>query len=172
MNKSIIACALWLLGALALTSCKPDQKNEWGKFYGYTIGDIVGAYTFSNAPDAFDQLIESDEGHLCRDAEVNVSANGPETVLFRVSCPDHNFQRSFSGRPAMGSNAFLVSMSSGWVNLKQYTLMSEVLKNGQNNIRLSGFVSEDHYERVYNPLESKYDTVYDHSVKYYFDVMK
>ena len=172
MKKTIFLFITCVLVAMAFVSCQKEQKKEWSKLYGYTNEDIIGTYAYSNASDAFDGLMESDEGHLCPDAEVSVSANGAQTVLFRVSCPDHNFVRNFSGRTALTDNAFLVTMSSGWVNLKKYTLTSEVLNNDQNNIRLQGFVSEDRYERVYNAQESKYDTVYDYSIKYYFDVIK
>lgn len=172
MKKTIILCTLCLLGAMALVSCKKEPKKEWSKFYGYTIKDIVGEYAYSYAPDAFSGLMESDEGHLCFDAEVNISATGEQTMLFHMASPSRNFQRNFSGRPSLTSDAFLITMSSNWINLKKYTLTSEVLKNDQNNVRLNGFVSEDHYERVYNTLLSKYDTVYDYSVKYYFDVIK
>lgn len=172
MKKTIVVCTLCLLGTMVLVSCQKEPKKEWSKFYGYTVKDIVGEYAYSNVPDAFVGLLESDEGHLCYDAEVNISSTSEQTILFHMASPSRNFQRNFSGRPALTNGAFLITMSSSWVNLKKYTLTSEVLKNDQSNIRLNGFVSEDHYERVYNPLQSKYDTVYDYSVKYYFDVSK
>ncbi|MBQ6770366.1 MAG: hypothetical protein IJP44_05235 [Bacteroidales bacterium] len=172
MKRLVVFSMLILVGMAVLASCEKEGDKEWNKFYGYAKDDIVGEYAFSNLSDAFDGLMESDEGHLCPDAQVNVSATGDQTVLFHMASASCNFQRNFSGRTTLNANDFLISMYSGWVNLKRYNVTAEVLKNKQDAVRLKGYVSEDRYERVYNTEEAQYDTVYDYSIKYYFDVTK
>lgn len=171
MNRIRFASIVCLLMALTFVSCK-EEKKEWNNFYGYSNEDIVGEYSYSNAPDAFWKLIESDEGHLCPDAEVTVASVSEQSILFKVVCPDHGFQKNFTGRPTLNQNDFLVRLYTGMSNLKRYGLTAEVLKNEQDDIRLSGFVTEDHYKRVGSAETGSYDTVYDYSVKYYFDVIK
>lgn len=170
MKKKIFLSAIFLI-AMVLISCKPEKK-EWERFFGYSPADIVGEYGFSGASDAFAGLLESEEGILCADAVVNVSSPTAQTVNFSVNCPDHNFQKGFLGRPSLNANAFNVMMDGGWSNLKRFNLYADVMKIEQGIIRLIGFVNEDHYERVYNNNTQVYDTVYDYSVKRYFDVIK
>lgn len=169
MKKTIVLSFVIIVG-MALFSCKPEKK-EWNIFYGYVPSDIVGEYSFSGAPDAFSSLIESEDGIICQDALVSVTSLTEQTVNVNVNCPDHDFQKSFTGRPSLNANPFNILMSGNWNHLKHYSLTSEVLKNEQGNIRLVGFVNEDHYKREYNLETQVYDTVYDHSVKRYFDVI-
>lgn len=172
MKRLIVLSMLTVFGMAILASCEKDVDKEWNKFYSYTKEDIVGEYTYSNLSSAFDGLIESDEGHLCPDAQVNIASTGAQTVLFHMASPNRNFQKSFSGLPKLTANDFLITMYSGWVNLKRYNVTANVLTNDQDEVRLKGFVSEDRYERVYNTEEAQYDTVYDYSIKYHFDVIK
>lgn len=170
MKKTVILSAIFLF-SMVLASCKPEKK-EWKRFFGYTPADLVGEYHFSNASDAFSGLVESDEGIVCKDAEVSVSLLSEQTVNFGVNCPDHNYQKSFLGRPTMDANTFNVSMFGGWNSLKRISLSAEVLLNiEQGNIRLVGFVCEDHHKRVFNSETEVYDTVFSYSVKRYFDVI-
>ena len=171
MKKILTLSMLCLLFAATFVSCKKDKK-EWTKFYGYTIDDIAGQYVFSNASDAFSNLMESDEGHLCFDGEVSINPTSAQTVSLRVSCPDHHLVKNFSGKPSPNANAFLIDMYGNWSNFRQYGFVAEVLQNAQNDVRLKGFVTEDHYDRVFNTVTQTYDTVYDYSIKYYVDVIK
>ena len=171
MNKMKHFAALLLLLSVCMVSCQKEQK-EWSKLYGYSQDDIVGRYTYSQLPEAFSGLMESEEAHLCADAQVSITSASEQNIVFSLSCPDHGFQRSFSGRPTLNANAFLIGMGGGWVGLKRYALSATVLKNTQDAVRLDGFVSEDHYEKVFNTEEDKYDTLFTYSVKYYFDVIK
>ena len=172
MKKLLFLSVFCLFIATAFVSCEKEKQQEWGKFYGYAIDDISGQYTYSNDPNAFLGLIESDEGHLCPDAEVSVSPTSAQTILFSLVCPERNFQKSFSGRPSPNASAFLIDMYGSMINYKQYGVTAEVLKNAENDVRLKGFVTEDHYKRVFDNMAQAYDTVYDYSIKYYFDVIK
>jgi len=173
MKKTLTLSIFCLLFAATFVSCKKVEK-EWSKFYGYTVDDIVGQYTFSGASDAFANLVESDEGHLCFDAEVSINSNSAsaQTVSLRVACPDHNLVKNFSGKPSPNDSPFLIDMYGRMNNFKQYGFTTEVLTNAQNDIRLKGFVTEDHYQREYNTETMSYDTVFDYSIKYYVDVIK
>ena len=172
MKKSFVLSVFCLLVAVAFVSCEKKKQQEWSKFYGYAIDDISGQYSYSEAPDAFSGLIESDEGHLCPDAEVSVSPTSAQTVLVNVVCPERNFQKCFSGRPNLNANAFLIDMYGSMINFKRYGITAEVLKNAEDDVRLKGFVTEDHFVRVYDNVAQAYDTLYDYSIKYYFDVIK
>lgn len=172
MKKTFTLSLFCLLFAMVFVSCEKNEKKEWSRFLGYTVSDIVGEYSYSNASDAFSSLIESDEGHLCPDAEISITSNSAQAVSLRVVCPDHNFQKSFSGKPSLNANDFLIEMYGGMSNLKRYGITTEVMKNEQKDVRLKGFVTEDHYQRIYDTEAQVYDTVYDYSVKYYFDVIK
>jgi hypothetical protein len=172
MKKTITLSMICLLFAAAFVSCGKNEKKEWSRFIGYTVNDIAGQYAFSNASDAFSSLMESEEGHLCSDAIVSIYANSAQTISLTVDYPDHNFQKSFSGKPSLSPNPFLISMYGNMVNYRQYGVSAEVMKNEQNDIRLKGFVTEDHYQRIYDEVAQAYDTVYDYSIKYYFDVIK
>ena len=161
-----------LLLVIACFSCEKQETKEWSKFYGYTNNDIVGDYIHSGFSDAFADLIESSSAHLCVDAQVKITSTSETGVLFRIDCPDHNFAKAFSGRPSPNSGSFLISMGGAMSGLKRYVLSATVRKNAEESVRLEGFVSEDHFVREYNTATQKYDTVFDHSVKYYFDVVK
>lgn len=161
-----------VLIVFACVSCGKQEVKEWQKFYGYTNADIAGEYTFSGVADAFEDLVESDESHLCADALINVVATSEQTISFQFSSPENGFQKSFTGRTSLNPNAFLVSIYTEMSNLKRYGLSATVMKNMENDIRLEGFVTEDHYERVYDPMDQVYDTVFNYSVKYFFDVIK
>lgn len=164
--------ALVLL-VLACVSCgKTPKENEWVRFYGYTSSDVAGVYAFSGAADAFKDLTENEDTHLCPDAQINVTATSAQTIAFQFSAPEHGFQKSFSGRTSLNANAFLISMYKEMENLKQYGLSATVLKNAEEDVRLEGYVTEDHYKREYNTVEGHYDTIFDYSVKYFFDVKK
>lgn len=172
MKKTFKLSMFFLLFATVFVSCEKNEKKEWSVFLNYGVSDIVGEYSHSNASDAFSDLMESDEGHLCPDAKVSIVSKSEETISFSLVCPDHNFQKSFSGKPSLNTNDFLIDMYSNMSNLKRYGVTAKVMKNAQNDIRLNGFVTEDRYKRFYDTEAQIYDTVYDYSVKYYFDVIK
>ncbi len=168
MKKTVL-----LLLVFACFSCEKPTQKKWEMFYGYTSGDIVGEYVNSGADDAFSDLTEGNECHLCTDAQVGISALSGGSISFHILCSDHNnFEKSFSGKPALGENAFLISLYGNMTNLKRYGVSAKVLKNAENAVRLEGFVAEDHYEREYNSATHTYDTLFSYSVKYYFDVVK
>ena len=161
-----------LLLVIACFSCEKQETKEWSKFFGYTNDDIVGEYVHSGLSSAFAALTESNSAYLCADAQVKITSTSETGVLFRIDCPDHNFAKSFSGRPSPNSGSFLINMGGAMSGLKRYVLSATVRKNDEEKVRLEGSVSEDHFVREYNTTTQKYDTIFDHSVKYYFDVVK
>ena len=168
MKKTLVLSAIFFI-SMVLTSCKPEKK-EWQRFIGYTPADIVGEYHFSEVEDAFAGIFESEEGILCPDALINVTSPMAQTVRIVVKCPDHNFQKTFSGRPSLNTNPFNIIMDGGWSGMKRYGIYADVMKNDQGVVRLVGCVNEDRYEKVYDLEAQAYDTVYDYSIKRYFDV--
>ena len=161
-----------LLLVIACFSCEKQETKEWSKFFGYTNDDIVGEYVHSGLSTAFADLTESSSAYLCADAQVKITSTSETGILFRIDCPDHNFAKSFSGCPSPNSGSFLINMGGAMSGMKRYVLSATVRKNGEEKVRLEGSVSEDHFVREYNTATQKYDTIFDHSVKYYFDVIK
>ena len=161
-----------LLLVIACFSCEKQETKEWSKFFGYTNDDIVGEYVHSGLSTAFADLPESSSAYLCADAQVKITSTSETGILFRIDCPDHNFAKSFSGCPSPNSGSFLINMGGAMSGMKRYVLSATVRKNGEEKVRLEGSVSEDHFVREYNTATQKYDTIFDHSVKYYFDVIK
>ncbi len=162
-----------LVLGIMLVSCQKDASKEWEKYYGYSLDDIKGTYKYSNVSNAFDALTENEYCHLCDDAEINISSYlGSETSIeFKVNCPESVFHKSFTGRPVMNDNGFLVLMTipSG-AEYPDYELTVYVYKNIKGEVRLHGFARHIYYEII---VEN--DTTI-HQVKsmvnYYFDVIK
>lgn len=163
---------LLVLGFLFVSCEKQPQENEWKKYYGYTIEEIVGSYSFSNVADAFDGLTEGTYCHICEDAKVNITATSGSTIEFKLNCPSDEFNRTFEGRPCFTDDDFLINMTapSGSPH-PDYELTVYVYKNDKNDIRLHGFARHITYQIVNNP-----DGTTDYNVKtntnYYFDIIK
>ena len=103
MKKSGIACLLLFLG-IVMVSCNKEKK-------GYTIDDIVGKYTFSNAADAFDGLEADEYTYLCDDAVITITSDGKNAVEFRLSCPNEEHNARFNGAPFQNENDSVIRMS-------------------------------------------------------------
>ena len=103
MKKSGIACLLLFLG-IVMVSCNKEKK-------GYTIDDIVGKYTFSNAADAFDGLEADEYTYLCDDAVITITSDGKNAVEFRLSCPNEEHNARFNGAPFQNENDSIIRMS-------------------------------------------------------------
>ena len=112
MKKMRFLPLMLVLGVL-LFSCKKDETKEWKQFYDFTLEDIMGTYTYSNLSGAFEALTENDFCHICKDAVVNISPylGSNTSIEFKVNCQKANFNKSFTGHPAMNDENFLVSMS-------------------------------------------------------------
>ena len=80
MKKICLIGLLVFLGFVTV-SCNKEKKS-------YTIKDIVGEYTFSNAADAFDGLEADEYTYLCYDAVITITSDGKNSVDFRLSCPN------------------------------------------------------------------------------------
>jgi len=163
---------LLLLGIL-LVSCEKDSTKEWEKYYGYSLDEIKGSYTYSNISGAFDGLTENNFCHLCDDAEVGISSymDSESSIEFKINCPKAGLNKSFTGRPVLNENGFLVLMSiPSTAEYPDYELTVYVYRNAKGEIRLHGFARHIYYEIV---IENDMPV---HHVKtvvnYYFDVKK
>ena len=112
MKKMRFLPLLLVVGVL-LVACQKDETKEWEKFYGYTIEDIKGNYAFSSISSAFEDLTENSYCHICNDAEITITASLVSTysVDFMVNCSKAGFKRTFSGRPTLNDDDFLINMS-------------------------------------------------------------
>ena len=72
---SIISLLLFV--GFMTVSCNKETK-------GYTIDDIVGEYTFSNAADAFEGLEADAYTYLCNDAEITITKDGRNHDVVRL----------------------------------------------------------------------------------------
>ena len=164
---------LLLMAGLMLLGCNKDTTKEWERYEGYTIDDIVGTYSNSYVSDAFDGLMESAYCHICEDAEVVVSPYlaSETSIEFKVTCPQAAFNKSFTGRPTIEDDGFLITMALPATSPSpDYELTTYVYKNAKGDIRLHGFARHIYYEIVIE------NGVYVQRVKsmtnYYFDVKK
>ncbi len=166
--------ALLCLMGLFLASCG-DSKTEWENFYGYTNDDIIGTYSFSNVPNAFEG-VEGFDRYACDNAEISVTHFSGSRVEFNINCPSQGFARTFTGVPSPNDGDFMVHMSSGYQHygsgrLRAYNLTGYVLKNAKQQVRMHGFASLNTYKLV--ALETGgTDTIPDDGKYYYFDVIK
>jgi len=162
---------LLMLGLLFVSCEKQPQASEWNKVYGYTVGDIVGSYTPSNNPDAFDGLVENAYCHICEDAKIDITAGSGSSIQFVLKCPSDNLNKTFEGLPRVTDDDFLINMKLPSGNpYPDYELTSYVYKNAKGDIRLHGFARHIIYEIVYedgNAVHKVKD-----KINYYFDVIK
>ena len=150
---SIISLLLFV--GFMTVSCNKETK-------GYTIDDIVGEYTFSNAADAFEGLEAEDFIYLCDDAVVTITRDGKNSVEFRLSCPNEEHNARFNGAPFQNENDSVIMMSYDYGYGKYPPNESKVIANVSKmdgKIRLQGY----HY--FYSGSSAL-------SYFYYFDVLK
>ena len=164
MKRMRVLPLLLMVGVL-LVACQKDATKEWEKFSGYTIDDIKGTYNYSNVSGVFDDLTENSYCHLCDDALVTIASSliSTSSIDFTVNCPKAVFKKTFSGRPTLNDNDFLISMSipTGEVH-PSYELTAYVYRNAKGDIRLHGFARHVHHP----------GTEEEYKVNYYFDVLK
>lgn len=158
MKKIVITTniiSLLLFVGFMTVSCKKEKK-------GYTIDDIVGEYTFSNAADAFEGLEADEYTYLCDDAVITITSDGKNSVKFRLSCPSEEYNARFNGAPFQNENDSVIRMSYDYGYGKyppnESTVTAKVSKM-DGKIRLQGH----HY--FYSGSSSL-------SYFYYFDVLK
>lgn len=150
---SIISLLLFV--GFMTVSCNKETKV-------YTIDDIVGEYTFSNAADAFEGLEAEDFIYLCDDAVVTITRDGKNSVEFRLSCPNEEHNARFNGAPFQNENDSVIRMSYDYGYGKYPPNESKVtakVSKMDGKIRLQGY----HY--FYSGSSSL-------SFVYYFDVLK
>ena len=153
--KKLSIISLLLLLCFVLGSC---NKNKTG----YTINDIAGEYTFSNAADAFDGLEADAYTYLCDDALITITRDGKNSVDFRLSCPNEEHNAHFNGAPFQNENDSVIRMSYDYGYGKYPPNESTVIANVSKmdgKIRLQGY----HY--FYSGSSAL-------SYFYYFDVLK
>lgn len=178
MKQTIRFTALLLCLTLALFSCKKNKKeSEWSSFFGYSVDDIAGKYSYSNVSDAFDVITENDDVHICMDADIDIQKLTESTVEFDINCPEAEFRRSFVGCPAKNKNDNLLQLSSGYWKgrdgtIRAYNVLADVYKNDQSQIRLHGFASLDVYKIISDSNQIGSDTIVESRTAYYFDVIK
>ena len=159
MKKMRLLPLLFVLG-IVLFSCEKDSTKEWEYKYGYTVQDIVGQYTFSGIPNAFEGLVESEFIHLCQDAVVDINYGG--NMQFHINCPSDAYNRTFTGQPTTDEDSFLIQMATSQsANADDVT--AYVYTNKQGKIRLHGYARKS----VYSYLDDAY-----YKINYYFDVIK
>ncbi len=154
MKKICLIGLLVFLGFVTV-SCNKEKK-------GYTIKDIVGEYTFSNAADAFDGLETDEYTYLCDDAVITITRDGKNSVDFRLSCPNEEHSAHFNGAPFQNENDSVIRMSYDYGYGKYPPNESTVIANiskMDGKIRLQGH----HYF---------YSGSSGWSYSYYFDVLK
>ena len=80
-RTSLLIIALSLL----LVSCD-KKENEWGRFYGFTQGDIVGHYEANPDQSLYEPLPNSVET-IYDNASIDVTAVGSSSVSLHIVIP-------------------------------------------------------------------------------------
>lgn len=172
MKKVRLAALLLMVGVL-MTACQKDDVKEWEKYYGYSVDEIKGTYAFSSVSSAFDGLTENSYCHICEDAEISVTSylDSESSIAFMVNSPKATFNKTFTGRPVMSEDGFLVKMSiPATSDYPDHELTVYVYKNDKGNIRLHGFARHILYETI---VENGTNVKRVKSMtNYYFDVKK
>ena len=174
--KNIKRAALFLGLGFLLVSCG-EEKSEWQNFYGFTSADIVGTYSYSNHPGAFDG-VEGPGRHACEDAEVGIttSADSLGKIVFSLHCPDEDYSRSIEGYPSPNEDDFMIRMSTGIIHSgshpKAHNINGYVMKNAKQQIRVHGYATVNTYKVETDPQTGVETDVIDDQVYYYFDVIK
>jgi hypothetical protein len=153
--KKLSVLGLVLFLGFVTVSCNKEKK-------GYTIDDIVGEYTFSNAADAFEGLEADEFTYLCEDAVITITSDGKNSVDFKLSCPNEEDQAHFNGAPFQNENDSVIRMFYDYGYGKYPPSESTVIANiskMDGKIRLQGH----HY--FYSGTSGL-------SYFYYFDVLK
>ncbi len=153
--KKLSLIGLLLFLGLMTVSCNKEKK-------GYTVDDIVGEYTFSNAADAFEGSEAEEYIYLCDDAVITIARDGKNTVDFRLSCPNEEHNAHFNGAPFQNENDSVIMISYDYGYGKYPPNESKVFANVskmEGKIRLQGY----HYF---------YSGSSGNSYWYYFDVIK
>ena len=159
MRKLKFLPLLFVLG-IVLFSCEKDSTKEWEYKYGFTVQDIVGQYTYSGIPNAFEGIMESEFMHICQDAIVDITYGG--NMQFHINCPSNAYNRTFTGQPTLDADSFLIHMAASHSSYSD-AVTAYVYTNKQGRIRLHGYASKP----VSSPLYSA-----DSKINYYFDVIK
>ena len=136
-----------------MVSCDKEKK-------GYTINDIVGEYTFSNAADAFEGLEADEYTYLCDDAVITITRDGKNSVDLKLSCPNEEHNAHFNGAPFQNENDSVIRMSYDYGKYPpSESRVTATVSKMDGKIRLQGH----HY--FYSGTSSL-------SYFYYFDVLK
>ena len=173
MKKMRFLPLVLVLGVL-LFACKKDETKEWKQFYNYTLEDVMGTYSYSNLSSAFDGLKEDEFCHICEDAVVSLSPylGSDSSVEFKVSSQKAGFNKTFTGRPVLNGDAFLISMSMPTSVYPDYEVTAYVYKNDKGNVRLHGFARHIYYENLVVDFDGTVHKDVKSMVNYYFDVVK
>ena len=145
--KNIKLLALLCMLAFGFASCK-EQQSEWRNFLGYTSQDVIGTYSASGLPAAFDGLTEGSYCHICRDAQVKITNTGSKLKI-EVKSNSTGLNWSQVGNPFHNSNDFMMQLGVA----PELDFLATVYTNDKKDIRLHGYVRKN-------------------QVTYWFDVIK
>lgn len=149
---------LALLFGVVLFSCEKDSTKEWQYKYGFTNSDVIGRYTYSGVPNAFEGLTESEYFHICDDAVVTITQYGLSGLQLDIKCPKAEYTRSFMGQSGTEEDDFLIHLVAS-----THEVTARVYTNKAGRIRLHGYARKQMYHTA---------TGENYWVNYYFDVIK
>ena len=149
-----------LMLSAVLLSCTKDTPKEWDYKYGFTTQDIIGEYTYSGVPDAFEGLTESEYFHLCQDATIDITYGG--VLRFHINSPKFNYNKTFTGQPVEDDDNFLIHLTESQ-SANSQDVTAYVFTDKQGRIRLHGFARKT----AYSIADDEY-----YKINYYFDVLK
>lgn len=150
---------------LLCCSCNKD-KNEWGRFYGFTQTDVVGHYE-ANPDESLYEALPTEGIAVYSDASMDVTAVGNSSIYVHVIIPG-KVNKTFSGPLDMtDENRSDILLTNVINTTNKEDIMMTVYKNAEGQVRFHGRVKRYYYE--YNSTGS---LVLKRSDNWGFDVIK
>ena len=128
---------------LLCCSCNKD-KNEWGRFYGFTQADVVGHYEANPDQSLYDELPTSGIA-VYNNASMDVAAVGEHSLSIHFVIPG-KVNKTFSGPIDMHDEDRSDIVLTTVINTtNKEDIWMTVYKNDQGQVRFHGRVKRYYY---------------------------
>ena len=150
---------------LLCCSCNKD-KNEWGRFYGFTQADVAGHYE-ANPDESLYEPLPTEGIAVYSDASMDVTAVGNSSIYVHVIIPG-KVNKTFSGPLDMtDENRSDILLTNVINTTNKEDIMMTVYKNAEGKVKFHGRVKRYYYE-----YSSTGSLVLKRSDNWGFDVIK
>ena len=135
MKRTIL---YFIVIGLLCCSCNKD-KNEWGRFFGFTQADVVGHYE-ANPDESLYEALPTEGIAVYSDASMDVTAVGNSSIYVHVIIPG-KVNKTFSGPIDMtDENRSDIVLTNVINTTNKEDIMMTVYKNAEGQVRFHGRV--------------------------------